>query len=101
MRLSASIAVIALLVVGLLGLILPIIPGVLFLFLAALLLTRISSRAFNLAYRQPWFRAQLAEWRQSGDQSMLRKLGQSMRWTFRALFEGCRSALNYLRSNNR
>lgn len=43
------------LLIGLAGLILPIIPGILFLFLALYVLTRISRRAAAYAHRQPWF----------------------------------------------
>ncbi|MDO8271552.1 MAG: DUF454 family protein [Gammaproteobacteria bacterium] len=43
------------LLIGLAGLILPIIPGILFLFLALYVLTRISRRAAAYAHSQPWF----------------------------------------------
>ncbi|MDP1930385.1 MAG: DUF454 family protein [Gammaproteobacteria bacterium] len=42
------------LLIGLVGLILPIIPGLLFLFLAFYLLTRVSQRASAYAHSQPW-----------------------------------------------
>lgn len=44
-----------LLVIGIIGIILPIIPGILFLFLAVYVLTRVSRRAATLAHKQPWF----------------------------------------------
>ncbi len=37
------------------GLILPIIPGIVFLLLAVYVLTRISRRAAAYAHNQPWF----------------------------------------------
>lgn len=43
------------LLIGLAGLILPIIPGILFLFLALYVLTRVSRRASAYAHSQPWF----------------------------------------------
>ncbi len=43
------------LLIGLVGLILPIIPGLLFLFLALYVLTRVSRRASAYAHSQPWF----------------------------------------------
>lgn len=47
------------LLIGLLGLILPLIPGILFLLLAVLLLTRLSRRAKTRLYAQPWFNHQM------------------------------------------
>ena len=41
---------------GLIGLVLPIIPGILFLLLAFYVLTRISRRAASVAHRNSWFR---------------------------------------------
>ena len=41
------------LVVGLIGLVLPIIPGLIFLFIAAILLARISSRFDSILKRNP------------------------------------------------
>lgn len=43
------------LLIGLVGLILPIIPGLLFLFLALYVATRVSRRASAYAHSQPWF----------------------------------------------
>jgi len=51
-----------LLLLGLIGLVLPIIPGLLFLFLAVLLLTRISTRFNALASGQWWFRHLRRRW---------------------------------------
>lgn len=47
------------LLIGLVGLILPIIPGLLFLFLALYVLTRVSRRASAYAHSQPWVSRQL------------------------------------------
>ena len=58
-RVIALVLIAGFILVGILGLILPIIPGVLFLFLAALLLTRVSRRASTYAHNQPWFRKQI------------------------------------------
>jgi uncharacterized membrane protein YbaN (DUF454 family) len=49
------ILVALLLFVGVIGIILPIIPGILFLFLALYVLTRVSRRVAVIAHRQPWF----------------------------------------------
>jgi len=43
-------------ILGVIGLIMPIIPGLLFLFLALFLLTKLSRRAAAYAHNKPWFR---------------------------------------------
>jgi len=87
-RLIAIVLIVAFLIVGIAGLILPIIPGVLFLFLAALLLTRVSRRAAEVAHRQPWFREQLHAWQASGGLSVGQRLRLSLLLTVRALIGG-------------
>ena len=89
--------IVACLIVGVLGLILPVIPGVLFLFLAALLLTRVSRRAFNIAHRQPWFREQLRAWQLSGGMSVGQRLHLSLLLTLRALADGIIVSLRFIR----
>lgn len=67
----ACMALIAVfLIIGVLGLILPIIPGVLFLFLAVLLLTRVSRRAATFAHSQPWFHRNMRQWQATGGLSV-------------------------------
>lgn len=43
------------LVLGIIGLIMPVLPGVVFLFLAFYVLTRISRRIATYAHAKPWF----------------------------------------------
>lgn len=85
-----------LLVLGLIGLILPIIPGLLFLFLALLLLARLSSRVHGLVAGRSWFRRCRRSWHRF---SLLRA-GDRVRLGFwycaRALVNGIESAVNYL-----
>ena len=50
-----SLRGVGVLLLGLVGLILPIIPGIVFLLLAVYVLTRISRRAAAYAHNQPWF----------------------------------------------
>lgn len=54
-RVLGIILVVGFLLIGLVGLILPIIPGIVFLLLAVYVLTRISRRAAAYAHSQPWF----------------------------------------------
>jgi uncharacterized membrane protein YbaN (DUF454 family) len=65
-KIACIVLIAGFLIIGLLGLILPIIPGVLFLFLAALLLTRVSRRAAVFAHSQPWFHRNMHHWQASG-----------------------------------
>lgn len=59
------ILIAACLILGVIGVLLPVIPGVLFFFIAALLCTRVSSRAFHYAHRNAWYRRQLDSWHRS------------------------------------
>lgn len=77
-KVIALVVIAAFVLIGIIGLILPIIPGVLFLFLAALLLTRVSRRASAYAHNHPWFRRQLQSWRASAGLSW----GQRARLSF-------------------
>ncbi len=54
-RVLGIILVVGFLLIGLVGLILPVIPGIVFLLLAVYVLTRISRRAAAYAHSQPWF----------------------------------------------
>lgn len=64
-KIIALVVIAGFVLIGIVGLILPIIPGVLFLFLAVLLLTRVSRRASAYAHSHPWFRKHLQSWRAS------------------------------------
>lgn len=87
-KVIALVVIVGFVLIGIIGLILPIIPGVLFLFLAALLLTRVSRRASAYAHSQPWFRRHLQSWRASAGLSW----GQRARLSFwvaaRAIVQG-------------
>lgn len=87
-KVIALVVIVGFIFIGIIGLILPVIPGVLFLFLAALLLTRVSRRASAYAHNQPWFRKHLQSWRASAGLSW----GQRARLSFwvaaRAVVQG-------------
>lgn len=69
-KVVCMVLIAAFLMIGLLGLILPVIPGVLFLFLAVLLLTRVSRRAATFAHSQPWFHRNMHHWQATGGLSL-------------------------------
>ena len=50
------------LVLGVVGLVLPVIPGLVFLFLAVLVLTKVSTRFNAFAGGQAWFRHMRRRW---------------------------------------
>lgn len=81
------------LLVGLLGLILPIIPGVLFLFLAVLLLTRVSRRAAVFAHRQPWFHSNMHHWQATSGLSVTQRLKLGMLISTRVVIKGVQKLL--------
>lgn len=54
-KLGAGVLIGCFLVLGIIGLIMPVLPGILFLFLALYLLTKLSRRAAAYAESKPWF----------------------------------------------
>lgn len=58
-KLGAGLLVGLFLILGIIGLIMPVIPGILFLFLALYLLTKLSRRVEAYAQSKPWFRYHL------------------------------------------
>ncbi|MEX2333936.1 MAG: DUF454 family protein, partial [Pseudohongiella sp.] len=95
-KIIALLLIAGFVLIGIIGLVLPIIPGVLFLFLAALLLTRVSRRASTYAHNQPWFRRHLQSWRASKGLSW----GQRARLSFwvaaKAVVQGIGSGINFV-----
>ena len=58
-KLGGALLVGCLLILGVIGLIMPVIPGILFLFLALFVMTKLSRRAAAYAESKPWFRYHL------------------------------------------
>lgn len=58
-KLGGALLVGCLLILGVIGLIMPILPGILFLFLALFVFTKLSRRASAYAHSKPWFRYHL------------------------------------------
>lgn len=82
--------------VGLAGLILPIIPGILFLFLAALLLAKVSSRFDTLLHRNKNMRAWRRRWNTSNSLPLLQRVKLSCLLVARAVVNGVETAVNSL-----
>lgn len=77
----------ACLVMGVIGVLLPVIPGVLFFFIAVLLCTRVSSRAFHLAHQNPWYRRQLDNWHRSNQLPVLTRVKLATLVAIRSLID--------------
>ena len=60
-KIGFSVLIAIFLVIGLIGLILPIIPGILFLVLAVFLMTRVSRRAATYAHSQAWYHRHMGQ----------------------------------------
>ncbi|MEX0619294.1 MAG: DUF454 family protein [Pseudohongiellaceae bacterium] len=86
-----------LLVIGMLGLILPIIPGLLFLFIAALLLTRVSRRFAAAAEKHPGLARPLRFWRTAGGLSVPQRLRLAFWVVAKATVNGFQTASSLLR----
>ena len=86
--------------VGLVGLILPIIPGILFLFLAALLLAKISSRFDALLHRNENMRTWRRRWDRSNALPMLQRVKLSFLLVARAVVNGVEATVNSLKNVN-
>ena len=77
-----------LILLGIVGLILPIIPGVLFLFLAALLLAKVSSRFDALLHRNENMRTWRRRWDTSNALPLLQRVKLSFLLVARAVVNG-------------
>ncbi|MDO8910015.1 MAG: DUF454 family protein [Pseudohongiella sp.] len=95
-KIACMVLIAGFVIVGLLGLILPIIPGVLFLFLAALLLTRVSRRAATFAHSQPWFHRNMHRWQASGGLSAGQRVKLGFLLSARILINGTQKLFSYL-----
>ncbi|MFT7472508.1 MAG: uncharacterized membrane protein YbaN (DUF454 family) [Kiritimatiellia bacterium] len=80
--------------IGLVGLILPIIPGILFLFLAALLLAKVSSRFDALLRKNENMRTWRRRWDRSNALPLLQRVKLSFLLVARAVVNGVESAVN-------
>lgn len=85
------LAIAGLLLLGLIGLILPVIPGILFLFLALLLLTRVSRRAAVWAENHDWFRQQNRLWKRAGAMPVTDRLRVGLLVGARSVIQGLQS----------
>jgi len=82
--------------IGLAGLILPIIPGILFLFLAALLLAKVSSRFEALLHKNENMRTWRHRWDTTNTLPLLQRVKLTCLLIARAVVNGVEAAVNSL-----
>lgn len=97
-RVLSVVLIIGFLLIGLIGLVLPIIPGIVFLLLAVYLLTRISRRAAEIVHRQPWYHRGMRDFHAAGHLSVTEKIKLSALMAARAMVNGVDLAMAWLRS---
>ena len=86
--------------IGLAGLILPIIPGILFLFLAALLLAKVSSRFDALLHRNENMKTWRRRWDTTNTLPLLKRVKLSFLLVARAVVNGVEATVNSLKNVN-
>jgi len=82
-------------IVGLIGLILPIIPGIVFLLLALYLLTRVSRRVANYMHRQPWYHQRMRDFSAASKLSWTGKIRLSLLVLARGVVDAIRALLSF------
>ncbi len=89
------------LLLGVIGLILPIIPGLLFLFLAALMLAKVSKRFDTMLNRNSNMRYWRRRWDTSSGLPLVERVKLSCWVAARALVNGVEAAVNSVRNTRR
>ena len=87
-RLLLYVLAAGLLVLGLVGLVIPVIPGILFLLLAAVCLSSASPRLAEKFQRNRHWRRYQRHWRHSEGMSLFQRVRLAFWWTARALIDG-------------
>ncbi len=90
-----------LLVLGIIGLILPVIPGLVFLFLALFVMTRLSRRVAAFAHRQPWFARHAHPFQRASGLSVGRRLALGSLVLLRSVMQGMDAAYTWVQSAGR
>lgn len=90
-KIASIVVIIGFVIIGVIGLLLPVIPGVVFLFLAVLLATRVSRRVSKAAHANPWFREHMHTWKTSSQLPVGRKLMLSVLLFAKGLVDGARA----------
>jgi len=99
-KILSIVLIVCFLFIGLVGLILPIIPGILFLVLAVYLLTRVSRRISAIVHKHPWFNRNMRKL----DAASTLTIGEKTRLTLllaaRTLIAGAESAMSLFKKRS-
>src|SRR5690606_3213328 len=96
-RLLCVALIVCFAIVGLIGLILPIIPGIVFLLLALYLLTRISRRVATFMHRQPWYHQRMRDFSAASELSLTGKIRLSLLVLARGVANGLAAMVSWCR----
>ncbi len=89
--------VLCFLLLGVVGLILPILPGIVFLFLAFYVLTKLSQRVASYAHSKPWFNYHLQHLRAASGLSFTARCKLAGLFVLRGLINAVGSAAAWSR----
>jgi uncharacterized membrane protein YbaN (DUF454 family) len=93
-KILSIVLIVSFLFIGLVGLILPIIPGILFLLLALYLVTRVSRRISAIVHKHPWFNRNMRKLDAASTLTLGEKTKLSLLLTAKALIRGAESAMS-------
>lgn len=96
-KIALSVVIVAFLLIGLVGLILPVIPGILFLVLALFLMTRVSRRAATYAHSQPWFHRHMRQLNATSHLSMTDRLKMGLWISARATINAAKRLMRFVK----
>ncbi len=97
-KLGGGLLVICCLILGVIGLIMPIIPGLVFLFLALYLLSKLSRRVATYAESKPWFHYHLRHLHAANGLSLGARMKLGALLVARGAVEGVQAVLFWCRS---
>ena len=83
--------------IGLVGLVLPIIPGILFLLLALYLLTRVSRRISAIVHKHPWFNRNMRKLDAASTLTLGEKARLSLLLVAKTLIKGIESGMAFFK----
>jgi uncharacterized protein len=99
-KIFTVLLIICFLVIGLIGLVLPIIPGILFLVLAVYLLSRVSRRASAIVHNHPWFNRSMRKLDAASALSFGEKTRLTLLLTAKAVISGVESGFAFFRKKS-
>jgi uncharacterized membrane protein YbaN (DUF454 family) len=97
-KILAILLIAGFVILGLIGLVLPVIPGVVFLFLAAYLVTRVSRRAAAAAHDNAWFSRHLRDFKEAGKLTIGQRAKLSLLVMAKMVVQGVESGISFVKA---